>query len=77
MQPPPSSCTPGRPMAEPNLVEGVEKKGNEHVYDGEADHIDRETARWWLNAIADEIEGRDPIGTTAGVVRWLRGEGDG
>ena len=58
------------------LGERLAIKWCKYDYDDQEDHVDRETANWWLDAIADEIEDKLLSGYMGDIDDWLRGGRD-
>ena len=53
------------------MVERLAKKWVEKTYNPIPDEVDRKTARWWLNAIADEIPNVNNPMSLVDFASWL------
>jgi hypothetical protein len=63
-------------MSEPTMVERLAKRWFKHAA-GDVERLDtaRDDARWWLRAIAEEIDANPDTGFFP-VADWLRSEAD-
>ena len=63
-------------VAVSDVVERLAERWGGRIDDGMDRHTHEDDARWWLNAIADELENTERTEWSAFAIDWLRSKAE-